>query len=126
MTDPRTRQRDVTIYASGVISAIWVFLAFLEPETHYFMAPLLAAMAFPVTMRVKNGKQPLSGALGAGLGGMIPVLLVTGLLSVVGQLKGPPLFSWGGPASEALLFAALGGVLGALVALTPTPLPRSR
>ena len=121
MTQNLTRQRDVTIYASGVISAIWVVLAFIDPETHYYMAPFLAALAFPLTMRVKAGKQPGNAAIGAGLGGMIPVLIVTGLLSSVGRLKGPALFSWGGPASEALVFAAFGGVLGALIAYTPTP-----
>ncbi len=120
MSRPRTAgERDPTIYTSGVVAAVWVVLAWLNPESTYHAAPVLAAGIFPVAQRLRHGRLRPVQAAGAGAGGYLNVLIVTGLLAWLGKLQGPSLLPFGSAAVEALIFGAAGAVVGGLVAFAP-------
>ncbi len=127
MSRPRTAgERDPTIYTSGVVAAVWVVLAWLNPESTYHLAPVLAAGIFPVAQRVRHGRLRPAQAAGAGAGGYLNVLIVTGLLAWIDKLQGPSLLPFGGAAVEALVLGALGAVAGAALAIAPRPKALSR
>ncbi len=127
MTRPRTAgERDATVYTSGVVAAIWVVLAWVNPDNTYHLAPVLAAGIFPVAQRVRHGRLVALQAAGAAAGGYLNVLIVTGLLAWLGKLEGPSLLPFGDAAVEALVFGAIGAVAGAALAYAPRPRVPSR
>ncbi len=122
MSRPRTEgERDPTVYTSGVVAAVWVVLAWVNPESTYHLAAPLVAGIFPIAQRLRLGRLTWAQALGAGAGGFVNVLLVTGLLSLLDKLQGPSLLPIGGAALEAVIFGLAGGIVGALGARIPTP-----
>ena len=118
---PRTVRRDPTIYASGIVAALWVLLAWLNPENTYHAAPPLIAGIFPVMHRLRLGRLGWRGAAAAGFGGYLNLLLVTGLLWITDRLEGPALFGLEHAAVEGLILGVAGSVGGAVVAMLPTP-----
>ncbi len=103
-----TGRRDPTIYASGVVAAIWVLLAWLNPGNTYHAAPPLVAGIFPLMQRIQHGQMQVRPALAAGFGGYINLLVVTGLLWLTSRLEGPALFGIDDAAIEALILGAAG------------------
>lgn len=127
MNRPRTAgERDPTVYTSGVVAAVWVALAWFNPDNTYHAAPLLAAGIFPVAQRLRHGRLTAGQAVGAAAGGYLNVLVVTVLLTVVDKLEGPSLLPFGDAAVEALVFGAAGSLLGAAAAHAPRMRARSR
>ncbi len=125
MTSPApTQRRDPSIYASGIVAAIWVILAWVNPDNTYHAAPPLVAGIFPVMHRIRLGRLEPKGAAAAGIGGYANLLLVTGVLWITVRLDGPALFGLDSPAIEALILGAAGSVAGALVAMAPSLLRR--
>ncbi len=127
MSRPRTAgERDPTIYTSGVVAAVWVVLAWLNPDSTYHLAPVLAAGIFPVAQRLRHGRLAPAHAAGAGAGGYLNVLVVTALLTWLDKLQGPSLLPFGNAAVEALVFGAVGAVVGAALAYAPRPAALTR
>ena len=107
-------KRDLTAYTSGLIAALWVILAFANPENTYHAAPVLVAAAFPVAHRFRHGPMHPLTALGAGFGGFINVAVVAGGLTLLDKMQGRSLLP-GGPAVEAIILGAAGAAAGAVI-----------
>jgi hypothetical protein len=111
-------QKNYLTYASGILAVSWAALAWFNPENTYHLFPLVIAGALPVSYRA-GGRPPLSwpAGLGAAVGGLINVALITILLTVRDKLEGPSLLSFGDAAVEAIIFAMVGGLAGAVFAV---------
>lgn len=118
MSDARPR-RDPTFYLSGLVAALWVALAWSNPETTYHAAPPLVAGVFPAAHRWRAGALPPGAAVAAGFGGWINVLVVGVALRIADLLRGPSLLPFGDAFVEALLLGALGALGGAALAVIP-------
>ncbi len=103
-------------YLSGIVAGIWVALAWRNPENTYYIAPLLAAAAFPLSQRVRLGRLSRREAAWAGIGGLLNVIVATVLLLVAGKFDGNAVLGFWPPAVEALAFGLLGAVAGAWLA----------
>ncbi len=119
MTAPDRPRRDPTFYLSGLVAALWVALAWTNPDTTYHAAPPLVAGVFPAAHRWRAGPLPPAAALAAGFGGWINVVVVGIALGLADLLRGPSLLPAGGPLAEALILGAGGALLGAVVAVLP-------
>lgn len=99
--------------AWGVLAtSAWLALALANPTTTYHLAPLVAALAWPVGVRAAGRRTSWSVGLLAAAGGMALVALATGTLAAADALAGPALL--GGTAlTETVLMAGL-GILGGL------------
>lgn len=113
-------------YLSGIIAGIWVALAWQNPENTYYIAPFLVAASFPIAQRVKVGRLNRRDALWSAGGGMINVLVATGLLFTTGKLDGTSLLSFWGPAPEAVFLGLVGALLGGAIAQARVPATLAR
>ena len=105
------------LYLSGTLSAVWVFVAFLNPDNNYVLFPFLIAGAVPVSYRLAWGgpvERPV--AIAGALAGVATVALVSLLLGLSGKRHGPPILPVGGQGVGALLLAILGAAVGTVVA----------
>jgi hypothetical protein len=119
-TEPR--RFDITPYLSGLLAALWVVLAFLNPETTYHLAPVLVAGAYPVGLRRRaNRRVRLGMAAAAAVGSLLVALVVTLALWLAGRLDGPTLLPFGDAAVESVVFALTGAVIGFGFAVVPLP-----
>ena len=98
----------------GVL-AIWVFLAVRNPDLTYHFAPILAALAWPLSIR-RSEPQPAAAAAQVGAASFAVVAAVSVVLWFSDKMLGPTLWSDDGAIGEAILFAALGAGLGVRVA----------
>jgi len=98
----------------GVL-AIWVVLAVRNPDLTYHFAPILAALAWPLSIR-RSEPQPAAAAARIGAASFALVAATSVVLWLGDKLMGPTLWSDDGSIVEAILFAALGAALGVRVA----------
>ena len=119
MTDQqRTKARNPYVYISGAFAGVWIVMAWLKPESNFFLFPILIAAALPLSYRLSM-RWPLTppAAIGAGVAGLINVVLVSLLLAATGKLEGQTLLPFGGLVFEALVFGISGAATGAFVAM---------
>jgi hypothetical protein len=103
------------LYGFG-LAVLWLVLALITSTTTYHLAPPLVA-ATPVVVDAWERPSSTTGhALRAVLGFAL-VLIITGILSVSGNLDGPSLLPVGGAVLESVVFAIAGGVIGLIVAV---------
>ena len=90
------------------LAVLWALLAIARTGVTYHLAPLLVAAVpgFAAGGDLTPGRGVAARLAAMGLGAS---LAVTALLSVLGRLGGPSLLPFGGAATEAVLFAFLGG-----------------
>jgi hypothetical protein len=102
---------------SAVFAAAWVFAAWLAPGANYFLFPVLVAGSMPVAYRLSLGR-PLPGPLSAAaaVAGIVNALVLAAVLTIAGKLRGPTTLPAGGHVLDALLWAVIGGGLGAAAA----------
>ena len=108
-------------YLSGIVAGIWVALAWRNPENTYYIAPLLAAAAFPISQRVRLGRLSWRDASWAAAGGLVNALVATGLLLAAGKFDGKAVLGFWHPAVEAVAFGVVGAVVGAWAAQVRAP-----
>lgn len=104
---------------SGLLAALWVVLAWLNPDLTYHLAPILVAGAFPIGHRLRIG-QPMNPvqAFATFVGANLNVGVATGILAWADKLRGPSLLPTGGAVMEAFVFGAVAaGVMAAVVTL---------
>lgn len=107
-------------YAAGVIALAWVIVAWVYPDTNFFLFPFFGALAIPLAHRVSGeGPASQSSALAMGTAGFATAAIAAVALSFSGKLAGEPLGWLGGTFLEALVLAFAGGILGAAIARTP-------
>ena len=89
---------------------MWLIAAVLRPEATYYSAPMLVAGAPSVVVVLDGVTVPGNQLLvvAAGVGSLVAVA-VTGVLTVMGWLRGPPLGSFDSAVGESLAAARLGG-----------------
>ncbi len=110
-------RRSPYIYLSGAFGAIWVMMAWSWPENSYFMFPVLAAAAVPVSHRLIAGRTlPLGTSIGAAVAGLLNVILLSAMLAIAGKLEGPTMLGAGGGVVDATLLGLMGAVVGTLLA----------
>ena len=90
------------------LAVLWALLAIARTGVTYHLAPLLVAVVpgLAAGVELSAGRRVAARLAAMGLGG---ALAVTALLSVLGRLGGPSVLPFGGAATEAVLFAFLGG-----------------
>jgi hypothetical protein len=118
MTQDAPQPKNYLTYASGILAVAWAGLAWINPESTYHLFPLVVAGALPVAYRA-GGRPQLSwtAGLGAAVGGLVNVGLITLLLTARDKLEGPSLLSFGDAAVEAIVFGIVGGLAGAVFAV---------
>ena len=101
---------------SGLLAALWVLLAWLNPDVTYHLAPILVAGAFPVGHRLRVG-QPLTPVQGVAtfIGSLINLGVATGILTWAGKLEGPSLLPTGGAVLESVVFGVGAGAVAAFL-----------
>ena len=110
-------RRNPYIYLSGAFGAIWVMMAWSWPENSYFMFPVLAAAAVPISYRLMAGHTlPLGISIGAAVAGLLNVILLSAILTIAGKLEGPTMLQAGGAMLDAILLGLMGAVAGTLLA----------
>ncbi|MGH3437991.1 MAG: hypothetical protein ACRDRN_16190 [Sciscionella sp.] len=99
--------------ASLVLAAVWLLLALKDPSTTYHLAPLLVAVAWPLTRRWRTRSAlPARSALGAATGGAAVALGTTALLASQHALTGPTLSGSGDALIETLIAIVVGAAIG--------------
>ncbi|MFV1961247.1 MAG: hypothetical protein ACC658_05380 [Acidimicrobiia bacterium] len=101
------------LYGFG-LAVLWLVLALITSTTTYHLAPPLVA-ATPVV--VDAWERPTTGHALRAVLGVALALIITGILSVSGNLDGPSLLPVGGAALESVVFAIAGGVIGLIGAV---------
>jgi hypothetical protein len=99
------------------LAVLWVVVALLRTGVTFHLAPLLVAAAFPVGMSY-DADEPISagGLAVASLAGLAAALVTTLILAALGEMTGPSLLPFGGAATEAVVFAAVGAIGGFVIA----------
>lgn len=109
--------RNPYIYVSGAFGAIWVFIAWSNPDNSYLMFPPLIAASVPVSYRLIAGRAlPLGIAIGAAIAGLLNVFLLAALLAIAGKLHGPTMLPAGGTVVDTLVLGAVGATAGIFLA----------
>ena len=105
---------------SGLLAALWVILAWLNPDITYHLAPLLVAGSFPAGHRLRVGKQltPVQ-AFATFVGAIFNVGIAIGILTWADKLQGPSLLPTGGAVMESVVFGLVGATIAALVVALP-------
>ena len=109
---------------SGLLAALWVILAWLNPEVTYHLAPPLVAGSFPFGHRLRV-KRRLNGiqAFATFVGALFNVGIAIAILAVADKLQGPSLLPTGGAVLESLVFGLVGAAIAAIVVALPLRLP---
>lgn len=106
---------------AGLLATVWLVAAAFRPALTFHLAPVLIAGSVPLLVTAEDVATPRHVALSA-LTGFALAIGTAGVISVATWMRGPSLLPFGGPAVEALVFAAGGALLGALVAvMKPRP-----
>ena len=109
---------------SGLLAALWVVLAWLNPDLTYHLAPVLVAVSFPVGHRLRI-KEPLNAVQAAAtfVGAALNVGVATGILAWADKLRGPSLLPTGGAVLEAVVFGGAAALIAATSVALPVRLP---
>ncbi|NNC73962.1 MAG: hypothetical protein HKN93_00485 [Acidimicrobiia bacterium] len=110
-------KRNPLVYSSGLFSGAWVFMAWIQPETNFFLFPILIGAALPVSNRLIVGK-PTTGnaAFAAGIASMINVAITALLLTLVDRLQGESVLGFVSLFGEAIILGLIGAIAGAVIA----------
>lgn len=110
--------RNPLVYSSGLFSGAWVFVAWMQPETNFFLFPILIGAALPVSHRLVVGR-PVTGAAAAaaGIAAMVNVTITALLLAIVDRLKGESVLGFVNLFGEAVILGLFGVVAGGAVAV---------
>ncbi|GAW49219.1 MULTISPECIES: glutaredoxin domain-containing protein [unclassified Nocardioides] len=92
----------------------WLILALTHPTTTYHLAPLLTAVAWPLTVARRPASRGSRDGLRAVTGGALLAGLVLGVLALAGALDGPALIG-STAARESLIVIAVGTLIGSAV-----------
>lgn len=105
---------------SAGVGLVWIVLAWRSPTLTYHFAPLIGGVVGPLSLRTQGRAEAslAQRAAGAVLGLMLAVTL---LLEVAGRQEGPNFLEVGPAWPEAVLFAAIGVVIGARTASREQP-----
>lgn len=108
----QTQNRNA-LTTSVFLAVVWAAGAALQPTSTYHLAPLLVAGLLPGVA----GAATRATLIGTTAAGAI-LAMGTGVALAAGDLlRGPTLLPFGGALAEAITFAAIGAVGGALIAL---------
>ena len=112
---------------SGLLAALWVVLAWLNPDLTYHLAPIFVAGAFPIghRLRVKAPLNPVQ-ALATFVGSALNVGIATGILAWADKLRGPSLLPTGGAVLEAVVFGAVTAAAAGVIVALPVKLPSDK
>ena len=98
---------------SVALAALWVVVALIRPTSTFHLAPFLIAAAPPILFSLDGGSMAdRTSALRLAAGGMALALAATIVVAVVGAMQGPAFEGFSGPLVEAVVFAAIGTVVG--------------
>lgn len=100
---------------SAAVLIIWAVLAARRPTLTYHFAPLISGVAWPLATRYGGRAETATATTAAGLSFLVTAAVAVGL-SVADQLRGPTFVSETGAVWEAVLFGAVGALLGARAA----------
>jgi len=108
------------VYAGG-LAAVWLVAAGLNGGTTYHLAPFLVAATLPIVLafdidRTVDMRTLVTGATAGG----VLALAVTAALAVADKLQGPSILSFGGAATESVVFALAGTATGLVIAVIRT------
>lgn len=106
------RRRNPYVYISGVFAAAWALAAWFRPEADFIFFPILVGGSFPMSYRLAVGPLPPGFAVGAGIAGLINVVVVALFLAIAGVLGPASLIPGLGPVGQATLLGAIGAGLG--------------
>ena len=105
-------QQPRALTTGAFLALVWVIGAALQPTSTDHVAPLLAAGIVPAVARSAN-RTDLLRATAAGFGLSLATAII---LATIDLLRGPTLLPYGGALAEAVTFAAVGALGGALIA----------
>ncbi len=111
-----TTQLQNALRTAALLVVIWAVAAAFQPTSTYHLAPILVAGILPVLA----GAARIRGLVGnAALGAALAATAAL-LLAALDLLRGPTLLPYGGALAEALTFAGVGAVGGALIGIAKT------
>ena len=99
------------VLSSAAVVTLWALLAWINPETTYHLAPVIAVAASPVVSRMLAEK-PLTArvaALTVGVGLALTIASAI-VISAVGWMRGPSISPAISPLAELVVVIAVGAV----------------
>lgn len=110
--------RNPLVYSSGLFSGVWVFMAWIQPETNFFLFPVLIGASLPVSHRLIVGR-PLNSpaAMAAAIAAMLNVAITSLLLYFVDRLNGQAVIDGLNILAEAFIMGGLGAAGGIVFAV---------
>lgn len=99
------------------LGLLWLVLGIATGGTTYHLGPLLVAGVPALIYGLESSAPTIGRVLSLVAGGLVLALSITVALAAAGKLGGPSLLPFGGAATEAVLFAFLGGTGGALIGI---------
>jgi hypothetical protein len=110
-TTTHERAQDVSILAwTGGIAGVWLIAAFLRSGTTLHLGPLLLPLIPAILGR--DTEHPIRLTMIGILAGAVAIIV----LSVSGNLSGPSLGAFPDALTESIVFLAIGGVVGLIIA----------
>jgi len=98
---------------SVALSGLWVVVALMRPTSTFHLAPFLVAAAPPVLFALDdNNRTDWTTMFRLAGGGTAFALAATLAVSVLGAMQGPAFEVYSGPLVEAVVFTAVGSVVG--------------
>lgn len=115
MTTPAITRPDLrrVLIWSVALAGLWVVVALVRPTSTFHLAPFLIAAAPPVLF-ILDGDTGADRATVYRLAavGMAIAVMATFIVAVAGAMQGPAFEGFPGPFVEALVFTAVGTVVG--------------
>jgi hypothetical protein len=102
----------------AALATLWVVMAIVREGVTFHLAPLIVVAAPTLAARTDQEVKP-GVTRRLALVGLAGALGVTLLLTVLGRLEGPSLLPFGGAATEAVVFSAVGAVGARLSGMVP-------
>ncbi|MCL1594741.1 MAG: hypothetical protein M3132_10365 [Actinomycetia bacterium] len=106
-----TQLRSAVIWTAG-IAIVWIIAALLRPETTLHLGPLFLPLVPAILLRGDPGA--LKGVVAGVALGAVTITL----LSLTGNLDGPPLEPFASALSESLIVLAVSAMIALVVART--------
>lgn len=108
------------LWPAGLLAVVWFVAAAVRPALTFHLAPVLTAGSVPFFL-ANDGVTSSRFVVFGALSGFVLALGTTVVISAAGWMQGPSLLPFGGPAVEALVFAAGGAVFGGASAMMKAP-----
>jgi hypothetical protein len=111
----QTLRQNFEVLVAVAAAVMWLLLALNTPTNTYHFAPVVVAGVLPVARRMRlEASLPRSDALGWATLGVLIADAMGLILLLSDSLQGPDLFGGNQAEIETFVFAAIGGVIGAL------------